>query len=519
MKAFQSLLFSVYPIIFLTSRYPDEANNFMLYFLCSIFFGLAVIGCHYYFFEKKLKSRDLAIHQTIVISYVILFLFFSFGHAFNQLYQDLFDIQLKRDMEVSDKDLILLTQSLMIFFWFVLLMSTYKAIGFIKLDKLKTINSVLFIFSVSLVSIPLFSISKYVLFKKEIIEDKSWVQLPQYSPDCMYCDRDVYYIIMDGYPRNDILEEFYNFNNDEFTGALQSLGFDIVEEAKANYFWTNLALASALNMNYLDTLNIELGKQGRDMSEITPFIRNNLVSQIFRSIGYQYIHMDSTWDPTRENPYADIEYACDTETLRNDFHKVFVEGTMLRVLNNSISDGLAQCHLNNYKWLTETAPDISGKKFVFAHFVAPHPPYLFDSAGNIQKFVTISDQFGIQTDIWGNRKAYLEQLKFVNKKILTATDNIIKKSKKQPIIIIQSDHGPHLDTEDNLTDKKNHTRGRASIFLAILTPDNRQDIPVKTSVNVFRYILTNYFDINFEEIDNKYFKSSFRNPLILKEIE
>lgn len=519
MKIIQPLIFSIYPIVFLSARYPSEKNDFLLYFMSSILFGLVVIGFNYYLYRQKESNKELLTNRTITISYIIILLFFSFGHGFNGLYQDLFDIQLSRGLELSDKELILLTQGLMVFFWLVLLITAYKLVSSMRLDKLKTVNSILLVFSMILLALPLISLSRHMLADKKpqvVQEDVPFTGLPA---NCEYCDHDVYYIILDGYARNDILENFYDFNNAEFSQALEHLGFDIIEDADANYFWTNLSLGSSLNMNYLDKIGIELGKSGRDLTELTPYIRNNLVSRLFKSMGYQYIHMDSTWEPTRENPYADIEYACDTETLRNDFHKVFVEGTLLRLLNTKISEGLAQCHLNNFRWLSKEAPKIPGRKFVFAHFISPHPPYLFDSEGNVQKFVTISDQFGIQSDIWGNRKAYLEQLKFVNTMVLEAVTNIIQQSKKQPIIIIQSDHGPHLDDENDRQDKKNYSYGRKSIFLAILTPDQRQNIPVKTPVNLFRYIFTNYFDSNYELLEDKVFSSTFGSPLILKEVK
>ena len=46
---------------------------------------------------------------------------------------------------------------------------------------------------------------------------------------------DVYYIILDAYARNDTMQRSYDFDNSEFLGQLENLGFYVAECSQSNY--------------------------------------------------------------------------------------------------------------------------------------------------------------------------------------------------------------------------------------------------------------------------------------------
>src|SRR5215211_254514 len=62
---------------------------------------------------------------------------------------------------------------------------------------------------------------------------------------------DIYYIILDGYGRQDVLEEVYGYRNEEFLSYLRSRGFFVADEAHSNYIQTPLSLSSSLNFDYI----------------------------------------------------------------------------------------------------------------------------------------------------------------------------------------------------------------------------------------------------------------------------
>ncbi len=57
---------------------------------------------------------------------------------------------------------------------------------------------------------------------------------------------DIYYIVLDGYARADVLDGLYDFDNDDFISALESKGFVVPEQNHSNYPKTALSIASTL---------------------------------------------------------------------------------------------------------------------------------------------------------------------------------------------------------------------------------------------------------------------------------
>lgn len=71
----------------------------------------------------------------------------------------------------------------------------------------------------------------------------------QVSLDCQNRP-DIYYIIVDGYGREDVLRETYGIDNSEFLGFLKENGFHVIDQAHSNYTQTVYSLSSSLNLNY-----------------------------------------------------------------------------------------------------------------------------------------------------------------------------------------------------------------------------------------------------------------------------
>ena len=67
---------------------------------------------------------------------------------------------------------------------------------------------------------------------------------------------DIYYIILDSYAREDILQDVFEYDNQPFLEELQERGFFIASRSHSNYGRTALSLASSLNMDFLQNLII-----------------------------------------------------------------------------------------------------------------------------------------------------------------------------------------------------------------------------------------------------------------------
>lgn len=57
---------------------------------------------------------------------------------------------------------------------------------------------------------------------------------------------DIYYIIVDGYGRSDLLKELFEYDNSTFLQFLSDRGFYVAEAAHSNYVQTSLSIASSL---------------------------------------------------------------------------------------------------------------------------------------------------------------------------------------------------------------------------------------------------------------------------------
>jgi hypothetical protein len=325
---------------------------------------------------------------------------------------------------------------------------------------------------------------------------------------------DIYYIILDGYGRQDVLQNHYNFDNSRFLGFLQTNNFQISTRSYSNYSWTVLSLASSLNMQYLNQLEDSSTRQPNDMRRSFRMIRDSEVSRFLRLKGYRFIHLNSTWGGTMVNPFADVELSCGNGLFQNEYYRVLMQGSWLKAFERPLNVDLAKCHLHNFSTL-EDLPRIAGPKFIFAHFILPHHPYLFDQEGTLLRSATISDQFEFQKGLWGEKDRYLDQLKFVNRKMEGVVRNILAKSEKPPIIVIQSDHGPALD-ELNSDEFLNVRFGILAAFhLPHVYRLTHQSI---TPVNIFRHIFNTYFDANLAVLPNQHYISTFEEPFTLKEV-
>jgi len=63
---------------------------------------------------------------------------------------------------------------------------------------------------------------------------------------------DIYYILLDGYPRRDILKAYYQYDNTPFIKQLKDLKFKVLEGGSSNYTRTKYSVRSIFEMDYID---------------------------------------------------------------------------------------------------------------------------------------------------------------------------------------------------------------------------------------------------------------------------
>ena len=326
---------------------------------------------------------------------------------------------------------------------------------------------------------------------------------------------DIYHIVLDGYAREDVLNEFYNYDNSPFLNTLKAQGFTVVPQARSNYTWTFLSFASFLNMDYVNDTFKHLGPEDRTRSQAYLMARDNKVMHFLRDQGYRYVHLKSAWGATMMNMFADEEIPCTDSLFNVEFYRVLMESTFLKIWESPVGVSVADCHLTNLKTL-EQLGSAPGPKVVVTHFVPPHHPYLFDREGTILRNATVSNQFEFQKRLWGVKPKYIDQLVYFNKRMETIVDQLVATSPNPPIIIIHSDHGPQL-----LDDDSDHfLHGRFSNLIAMQLPGVQPgEIPEDlTLVNMYRKVFNLYFDSGFEMLENRYYQSAYYQPYDFEEV-
>ncbi len=325
--------------------------------------------------------------------------------------------------------------------------------------------------------------------------------------------RDIYYLILDEYARADTLRSMYQYENEEFLRYLRMKGFLVAEESRSNYSVTSLSLGSSLNMKY-----IELGVESKDRrmnSRLARLIERNEVIKFLKNMGYKIIHIGSAYSVTDYNRSADLNIQAGKFT---EFEMLLIKTTALRsAFRGVIRDDVRQRILGTFHKIME-ASEKSGPKFVFAHIVSPHPPYVFGADGE----KVIEKEEGESS--WEMRRKYLNQLIFINTKTRELLDGLLSRKGMEPIIILQADHGPSVARHGapNTPDDPNPemVRERMAILNAYYFPGGGKEIlyPSVTPVNSFRLLFNFYFQANFPLLENHSYYSKAENAYQLIDV-
>ena len=330
----------------------------------------------------------------------------------------------------------------------------------------------------------------------------------------------IYYIVMDGYARNDVLKEWYAYDNQPFLDRLAARKFFIASKAKSNYCQTGLSLSSTLNMGYLTNVS----EKTRRTNSRVPLIKSiyaNTVCRKLRKLGYKIVCYSSGYHMT-----AKIEEAIypKAEWL-DEFQRGLLEITPLASETKGSRDGRGpfEAHRRRILYTLDhlgDADDTDKPLFVFAHVVSPHPPFVFDASGNPRKVSTFfqhsdgSDWYESgEGTVRDYRQRYSDQLKFMDTKLERAIDAILAKSTRPTIIILQGDHGP-----GSLLDWKNAANTNMTERLSILSsyyfPDANYDLLHEkiTPVNTFRVIFRQYFGEKIDPLEDKSYFSIWKKP-------
>jgi hypothetical protein len=337
---------------------------------------------------------------------------------------------------------------------------------------------------------------------------------------------DIYLIVLDKYTSSRVLASQYQFDNSEFERSLRARGFAVPTASRTNYVHTFLALASLLNLQYLDTLSQAFGVDNESWALTYPTVERNRLSMDLKASGYRFVFFPTAFGATRENRYADAQLPNPSQ-VRPEFVTAWQWTTMLPAFHR-LGCALLRCQVNRFPYVPESAELLDWKfqrlsqlaggvqpLFVLAHLTLPHEPYIYRAnCEHRPPYWPLRDDGPEEPKV---KAAYVEQIVCLNQKLTELVDSIRQRSRKPPVILLQADHGhgllgrdlPGLEraTPEQITD-------RISVFGAYSLPgmsiDNFPDSI--TPVNVMRLVLRHYLQADLPPLQDATYWSAHDRP-------
>lgn len=492
---FTLLIFAAYPVFFLYSYNIEQVAFKDTYFslILTFFLTFASLFIHYLVFKNLTKAT--------IASILFLLLFFSFGHVFSEV------------MGVSIGSFTIGKIRFLLPLWMALLATGYFYLRKTRSDLSKLMKiftaSGSFLFITCLLQISSFHYNIKNNSDSVTQSDDSIIQVQDSEK------RDIYYVILDEYAGFYTLKSIFNYDNSGIYNYLKTTGFSINKYSFSNYPITNLSISSSLNMDYIQ--NLVKDETQCNWSHTFEWIQNGAVARFLKNRGYQFINFSSGAGPTNDIPNADLNFC---NSGYNDFILKLMQSSVLVPLQNHFIRFSVRDKVNSVFASLTKIPQDGKPKFIFAHIVCPHYPYVFGKNGEYVETPLLSGQFE-----WEGTETYLNQLTYINGKIKETVTGILQNSKTPPIIIIQSDHGSSYtlggscdasykwDVADSIMINE-----RMGIINAYYLPKGDRSIYQGiTPVNTFRKIFNFYFNASFPILEDKSYWSTYKNPFSFKE--
>jgi hypothetical protein len=307
---------------------------------------------------------------------------------------------------------------------------------------------------------------------------------------------DFYLIILDAHGRSDLIKSRFDYDNSGFIRQLNEMGFYVPSCSQSNYASTKLSLTSATYADYIQ----DFVRQG----EVLPPMKDSALNATLKSLGYKTVAFEN-----RAHGQFDLKEdihlsrnqrsfgSIDLSGGINEFEKMMIDTTFLRfVVDTELIPGFDEPFLEEWDlWEhyyqtqyilseLEKLPDMPGPKFVFAHIMVPHTPFIFAPDGSFQ--INNSPITG-----------YRSNVEFIDNRLPSVLQSVIGKSKIPPIIIVMGDHGP--STRKTIT----HQMRMENLAAYLVNDAARAELyPTITPINAIRVILNNQYGGNYSPLDD-----------------
>lgn len=479
------VVFSIYPIIHIYLLNTEEITLKMFIHACLslILLCTILIGIFYITYKDIIKSS--------ITTSVIIFIFYQY-----------LNITVHFDNAV---------------FWCILLVT---GIIIFKIET-KQLFKIFLVLSTILCFFSIFDTANF-LYNTLINKPKNLAkELVQEQKISTLKKPDIYIILLDAYPSNEVLKRDFDFDNTEFTTYLEKKNFLVFKSIYSNYSKTICSLPSFLNHKYVDTTNKTPSEAISQAELFKNAYKNGYKLNFINSFGGFKLQKGFI------SSVKDISgHYSGTGTTIN---QAFFYGTFFQKIfpffNNRKS-------VEDIFWpYLRKETEIKSPKLVFAHVMAPHLPYLKDKNGetiNTKKRDDILiDEKTKEYKI--NKQSCLEYLIYTNSQTQKAVDNILRTTNNNAYIIILGDHGLRLHyyskNEDKnlyfLLNEKNTMNSFFNTFLAFYSPKQNYSEykDSRTLMNFFINFSNDVFNTNYKKQNDKFYFVYFnQNKDLLRKI-
>jgi hypothetical protein len=264
-------------------------------------------------------------------------------------------------------------------------------------------------------------------------------------------------------------------------------GFSIQYGSRSNYNMTLVSMASLLHMDYLTTAKAHM--RYKDFADCVHWIEHNRVFDWFSQNGYRCYNYSVFNTQDSELVYPPFfskppGWFLNHGTLYDVIPRVYLpilwaekqHAQMLQNMQKEI-DHWGQYHQKVMAGIRQQAAQKNGgSRFVYAHFLTAHAPFIYDNEGKKMPLDTI-----LKVSVFRETTAYLHAIQATNALLQTTVSDILAHAGDHSVILLLSDHGfrtGNIPIEFNTLN-------------AVYFPDRDYHLlqPHSSHVNLFRILL------------------------------
>ena len=329
---------------------------------------------------------------------------------------------------------------------------------------------------------------------------------------------DIVLILLDGYPRTDVLQRRLGIDNTDFLDGLRSRGFDVATDSHSNYTFTGLTLASMFDMRYLDEIpRIAplLGTPGPHHDALRDTAAGGAAFDVLRQAGYRIEMATADWEHVRMRS-ADmlLEGGQLTDLERKLLERTWLPELISTVDPNWFVEQERDLIVHHFDAVEKFASEQRKEPtFLYVHIPGPHAPQVVDANGNPLPMnsrlmgAKTTEDLGISRPEFNDR--YAGEIAYLDRRTLEAVDALLA-TDSPPVIIVMADHGYTQEVVPG-----DHEALLSNLFAAFTPGEANLLANAPTPVNLIPRLLNAYLGTGLAiRDDHQWISRSDRNPLL-----